>query len=147
MALINNDVYVVTVPKLGQTPTISVSNPSSSQFPSWKLTEIGGQFPAWSSDAKKVHWSIGNAHFIYDLDDSKEYADSVKAAKKAEEEAKKKEAEEKEKEEVEEDKDDDKEKGDKEEDKDAKAEEDKKKEEKKRRRLSASRIQNRSRNY
>ena len=109
MAQINNDIYVVTVPKLGQTPTISVANPSSAQFPSWKLTEIGGQFPAWSSDAKKVHWSIGNAHFIYDLDEAMAHADSVKAAKKAEterlknlseeekkaeEEAKRKEAEE-----------------------------------------------------
>lgn len=97
MAQVNNDIYVVTIPKLGQTPTISVSNPASSQFPSWKLTEIGGQFPAWSGDAKKVHWSIGNAHFIYDLDDSKVYADSVKVAKKAEAEQKKKEKEEKEK--------------------------------------------------
>ena len=97
MALINNDVYVVTVPKLGQTPTISVSNPTSAQFPATKLTQIGGQFPAWSSDAKKVHWSIGNAHFIYDLDDAKAYADSVKVAKKAEAEQKKKEAEEKKK--------------------------------------------------
>lgn len=88
MALIGNEIYVVTVPKLGQTPTISVSNPSSSQFPSMKLTEIGGQFPAWSSDAKKVHWSIGNAHFIYDLDAAEAYADSVKVAKKAEAEAK-----------------------------------------------------------
>lgn len=107
MALINNDIYVVTVPKLGQTPTISVSNPQSAQFPSWKLTEIGGQFPAWSHDAKKVHWSIGNAHFIYDLDDAEAYADSVKVAKKAEAEAKKKEAEEK----AEEDKDEEKEEG------------------------------------
>ncbi len=89
MALINNDVYVVTVPKLGQTPTISVSNPKGAQFPSWKLTEIGGQFPAWSADASKVHWSIGNAHFIYDLGESKAYVDSVKTAKKAQEEAEK----------------------------------------------------------
>ncbi|HEY9116470.1 MAG TPA: amidohydrolase, partial [Roseivirga sp.] len=76
MALIGNEVYVVTVPKLGQTPTISVSNPESSQFPAMQLTQIGGQFPAWSSDAKKVHWSIGNAHFIYDLDEAEAYADS-----------------------------------------------------------------------
>lgn len=105
MALINNDVYVVTVPKLGQTPTISVSNPKSAQFPSWKLTEIGGQFPAWSGDANKVHWSIGNAHFIYDLAESKAHADSVKVAKKAEEKAEKaksKEQKEKEKKEKEE---------------------------------------------
>ncbi|WP_305983085.1 amidohydrolase family protein [Roseivirga thermotolerans] len=107
MALINNDIYVVTVPKLGQTPTISVSNPESAQFPAMKLTEIGGQFPAWSADAKKVHWSIGNAHFIYDLNAAEAYADSVKMAKKAEAEAKK--TEEKDEEKKEEAKEDTKE--------------------------------------
>lgn len=106
MAQINNDIYVVTVPKLGQTPTISVSNPGSAQFPSWKLTEIGGQFPAWSANAKKVHWSIGNAHFIYDLDQAEAYADSVKTAKK---EAEKKKAEEKEEDKAEEEKEKEKE--------------------------------------
>ena len=87
MALISNHIYVVTVPKLGQTPTISVANPSSAQFPSWQLTEIGGEFPAWSSDAKKVHWSLGKSHFIYDLDQSMAYTDSVTSAKKAKEKA------------------------------------------------------------
>src|SRR5690606_7945285 len=43
-----------------------------------------GQFPAWSADGKKVHWSIGNAHFVYDLDEAKAFEDSVKAAAKAE---------------------------------------------------------------
>ena len=104
MAQINNHVYVVTVPKLGQVPTISVSNPQSAQFPSWKLTDLGGEFPKWSNDAKKVHWSLGKAHFIYDLDDAMAYADSVKVAKKAEEEAKKKEAEEEKEEEEKSDK-------------------------------------------
>jgi len=129
MAQINNDIYVVTVPKLGQTPTISVSNPSSSQFPSWKLTEIGGQFPAWSSDAKKVHWSIGNAHFIYDLVEGKAYADSVKTAKKAEAKKKKEEAE---KAKEEKDKDEDKadeEKKEEAKDKDGEKEKEEKKDE------------------
>lgn len=99
MALINNDIYVVTVPITGgTTPTISVSNPSSAQFPSKKLTVIGGQFPTWSWDANKVHWSIGNGHFIYDLTDAEMFEDSVKAAKKLEEEEKK--AEEKKKEDI-----------------------------------------------
>ena len=103
MAQINNEIYVVTVPKLGQVPTISVANPQSAQFPSWKLTDLGGEFPAWSKDAKKVHWSLGKAHFIYDLNEAMAYADSVKVAKKAEAEAKKKAAEEKNDEEEEED--------------------------------------------
>ncbi len=128
MAQINNDIFVVTVPKLGQTPSISVANPQGAQFPSWKLTEIGGQFPAWSSDAKKVHWSIGNAHFIYDLDDYEAYTDSVKVAKKAEAEAKKKAEEEK----AEEEKEDDSVEGeDKEEEKEGDKEEVEKKEDKK----------------
>jgi Tol biopolymer transport system component len=91
MALINNDIYTVTVPLAGEAPTISVSNPTNASFPAKKLTEIGGQFPAWSTDAKKVHWSIGNAHIIYDLKDAKVFADSLAAAKKVEEERKKQE--------------------------------------------------------
>ncbi|MCC1485073.1 amidohydrolase family protein [Winogradskyella immobilis] len=83
MALINNDVYVVTIPKIGKTPNISVANPKSSQFPSWKLTQYGGEFPAWSKDAKKVHWSIGNAHFIYDLEAAKLEEERLEAEKKA----------------------------------------------------------------
>jgi len=89
LALINNDIYTVTVPYVGEAPTISVANPDGAQFPARKLTEIGGQFPAWSHDATKVHWSIGNAHFVYDLDEATAFADSLKAAKKAEEEKKK----------------------------------------------------------
>ncbi len=89
LAMINNDIYVVTIPYVGEAPTISVANPDAAAFPAQKLTEIGAQFPAWADDGRSVHWSIGNAHFVYNLDDSKAFADSVKAAKKAEEEAKK----------------------------------------------------------
>lgn len=88
MALINNDIYVVTVPKVGgDTPHISVANPEGAAFPSKKLTTIGGQFPHWSDDASKVHWSIGHGHFMYDLSDAEAYADSVEAAKEDEDEA------------------------------------------------------------
>ena len=89
LAAINNDIYTVTVPIVGgETPTVSVANIKNSQFPSRKLTEMGGQFPVWSLDAKKIHWSIGNGHFVYDMDDAKAYEDSVKSAKKAEKEKK-----------------------------------------------------------
>lgn len=87
LALINNDIYSVTVPKTGDTPKISVANPDKAAFPAKKLTTIGGQFPHWSDDASKVHWSIGNGHFIYDFNDAEAYADSMEAAKKEEEEA------------------------------------------------------------
>ncbi len=90
LAQVANDLYVVTVPRLGgEVPTISILDPASAAFPTRKLTDIGGQFPAWSADARKVHFSIGNAHFVYDLDEAKAFEDSVKAEakRKAETEA------------------------------------------------------------
>ncbi|WKZ59523.1 MAG: amidohydrolase family protein [Cyclobacteriaceae bacterium] len=90
MAQINNDIYVVTVPKTGgETPKISVSNPENAQFPARKLTTIGGQFASWSNTGKKVYWSIGNAFFTYDLDEAKTKEEELK--KKKAEEAKAKE--------------------------------------------------------
>ncbi len=79
-----NDLYVVTVPYVGgDTPTLSVEKPENAAFPARKLTEIGGQFPAWSDDGRKVHWSIGNAHVVYDLDAARAFDDSVKVAARA----------------------------------------------------------------
>lgn len=106
MAQINNDIYVVTVPKLGQTPTISVASPESAQFPAKKLTQLGGEFPAWSADAKKIHWSLGNAHFVYDLAKGEAFADSVTTAKKEQEKTKSEQTEEDKDEKTEEKKDD-----------------------------------------
>lgn len=70
LAQVNNDLYAVTVPVTGGTPTISVGNPDNASFPASKLTDIGGQFPAWSGNGNIVHWSIGNGHFRYDLDEA-----------------------------------------------------------------------------
>jgi imidazolonepropionase-like amidohydrolase/Tol biopolymer transport system component len=86
LAQVNNDVYVVTIPKTGKLVNVSVANAASAEFPARQLTTVGGQFPAWAWDAKKVHWSIGNAHVVYDLDKAKAFDDSVKAVKKAEKE-------------------------------------------------------------
>ena len=81
LAQVNNDLYVVTVPRVGATaPTISVANVENAAFPARKLTEIGAQFPAWSGDGSKVHWSIGNAHVVYDLEAARLFDDSVSAA-------------------------------------------------------------------
>lgn len=89
LAQINNEIYVVTVPKTGgDTPKISVSDPSSSSFPSRKLTKIGGQFASWSNDGKTVYWSIGNAFFTYNLDDAKAKEEDLKRKKAEEEKAK-----------------------------------------------------------
>ena len=68
MAVIEGQIYTVTVPQVGaEPPTISVANPDNAAFPARKLTDMGGEFPAWSADGQTVHWSLGNALFSYDL--------------------------------------------------------------------------------
>ncbi len=69
MAEVNRQLYTVTVPRVGgEAPTISVANPDRSSVPARKLTDMGAEFATWSADGRRVHWSLGNAHFIYDLD-------------------------------------------------------------------------------
>jgi len=85
LAQVVNDLYVVTVPYVGgETPTVSVAKPEAAAFPVRKLTDVGGQFPAWAEDGETVHWSIGNAHVVYDLTRAEAFEDSLKAVKKAE---------------------------------------------------------------
>ncbi|NJY62087.1 amidohydrolase family protein [Salinimicrobium sp. CDJ15-81-2] len=90
LAKINNDIYSVVIPRFGQTPKISVADVDKAAFPASKLTEIGGEFPAWGMNSNKAHWSLGASHFVYDLDAAKVYNDSVRAVEKLKEEAKKK---------------------------------------------------------
>lgn len=88
LAQINNEIYVVTVPKIGaEAPKISVSDPENAQFPSRKLTKIGGQFPSWDATGKKVYWSIGNAFFTYDIDAAKAREIELRKEKEAKEKA------------------------------------------------------------
>ncbi|MDO8968963.1 amidohydrolase family protein [Algoriphagus sp.] len=82
LAKVNNNIYVVTIPTVGKVPSINVGDPASSNFPSRQLTEIGGEFPAWEANGKKVHWSLGNGHWVYDVGRAEFVEDSVKAAKK-----------------------------------------------------------------
>ncbi|WP_020571677.1 amidohydrolase family protein [Neolewinella persica] len=106
IAKINNEIYAVTIPYLGgETFTINVADTDKAAFPARKLTKMGGEFPQWSSDAKKVYWSLGNAFFSYDLADAKARDEELEAIKKAKAKEKKKEGEEK-KDEKEEDKKD-----------------------------------------
>ena len=70
-AQVDNNLYVLEVPVIGgDTPTVSVANPASAVVPVRQLTEVGGQFPVWGRNGL-AHWSIGNAHFIYDIDDAR----------------------------------------------------------------------------
>ena len=68
LAQFNQDFYSVVVPPRGVTASVNIGDPNTAIVPVKKLTDIGGQFPAWSADGKRVHWSIGNAHVVYDLD-------------------------------------------------------------------------------
>jgi len=88
LALINNEVYVATIPRTGKVVNISLAEAGSAQFPAKKLTELGGEFPCWEAEGDRVHWSLGNAHFVYDVNAGEAFDDSVKAVKKAMAEAK-----------------------------------------------------------
>jgi imidazolonepropionase-like amidohydrolase len=85
LALIQGHLFSVTVPWVGEAPTVNVGNPSSAAFPARKLTRFGAEFPAWSGDGRTVHWSLGNAHFAYDLDAARAFDDSVRAVRAVEE--------------------------------------------------------------
>lgn len=88
LAQINNDIYSVVIPMIGDTPSISLAKPESAAFPATKLTIMGGEFAVWSQDSKKVHWSLGASHFAYDLAKGKAFSDSLAVAKKKEKELK-----------------------------------------------------------
>lgn len=82
IAKINNELFTVTIPQTGKTVNLNLADASSANFPARKLTTIGGEFPAWASNGRKVHWSLGNAHFVYDLDEAQRIDDSIAIAKK-----------------------------------------------------------------
>jgi imidazolonepropionase-like amidohydrolase/Tol biopolymer transport system component len=80
LAQVGNDVFLVTIPWVGgDAPTVSAGD-NTGTFPSRRLSDIGAQFPAWSANGKEVHWSIGNAHVVYDVDRGRAFDDSVRRA-------------------------------------------------------------------
>ncbi len=84
LAQVANEIYVVEIPKTGKPVNISLADAGNATFPARKVTELGGEFPFWESNGKKIHWSLGNAHFVYDVDKAQAFEDSVRAAKKIE---------------------------------------------------------------
>ena len=81
LAQVGNDIYTVEIPEVGgPTPVVSVANPAGAPVKVRKLTDVGGEFPAWSADGKRVHWAIGNALFTYDLERVEAIEDSTAAA-------------------------------------------------------------------
>src|ERR1035437_9332939 len=83
LAQVGMDLYAVTVPQGGSTaPSVSVANPANASMPVRKLNDIGGEFPAWTSDGRHVMWSLANALWTYDMDRAKVVDDSLKAEAK-----------------------------------------------------------------
>lgn len=82
LAQINNELYWLTIPQTGKTVQINLADAAAAAFPAKKLTTIGGEFPAWSGNSKRIHWSLGNTHFIYDLEAAQRIEDSLETAKK-----------------------------------------------------------------
>ncbi|MEJ7645085.1 MAG: amidohydrolase family protein [Chryseolinea sp.] len=81
LAQINNEIYVVTIPKTGgEVPKISVADIEKSQFPAHKLTKLGGEFASWNNSGRVVYFALGNAFFTYNLDDA--YAKETALRKK-----------------------------------------------------------------
>jgi hypothetical protein len=86
LALVGNYVYSVTLPFIGgETPTVNVSDPSSSAFPTKRLTMVGGDFVGWTNNGRQAFWSIGRSFLRWDpavadsMDKIKQRTDSIRA--------------------------------------------------------------------
>jgi Tol biopolymer transport system component len=79
LAQVNRDFYLVAVPRTGgEVPVVVVTKPDSAAVPVRRLSDIGGEFPAWGADGRTVHWSIGNAFVTYRLDRAAAVDDSLR---------------------------------------------------------------------
>ncbi|MGH7492276.1 MAG: amidohydrolase family protein [bacterium] len=77
-----NQVYRITIPKIGEEPpTISVMNPEEAIFPAKKLSTVGALHMSWGPGAKEAIWSLGNTVFRYDFAAAKGFEDSMKVAR------------------------------------------------------------------
>ena len=89
LAVINNDIYVVTIPYSGlKDLSINVSNPKSSSFPARKLTKFGGEFASWGANGDNVYFSLGKSFFNYNIPIAKADEERIKTEKNNEEKKK-----------------------------------------------------------
>jgi hypothetical protein len=85
-AMIQNgyDVYLVTVPTVGgEVPTVSLQDPKAAAMPVLRLTELGGEFAAWTADAQTIYWGMGSAVFAVAVAAAKSFDQQVAAELKA----------------------------------------------------------------
>jgi len=84
VAQVGNHIYTADIPDVGgPVPTISVASPANAPVVVRQLTDIGGEFPAWSADGNRVHWAIGNAFLTYDLARVEAIEDSTEGENRA----------------------------------------------------------------
>lgn len=88
LAQVSNEIYMVNIPKTGKPVNVSLADPATAQFPARKITDLGGEFANWEANGKKIHFSLGNGHFIYDVDRAEAFEDSLRVAKKIEDKRK-----------------------------------------------------------
>ncbi len=68
LARVDNKLFVVPLPMTGgQTPTISVNQPTNASVPFRRVSRIGGDFLGWNADSKGVYYSMGRSFFQYDV--------------------------------------------------------------------------------
>ncbi len=66
MALVNNYIYLIDLPKTGQRPlSVNIADPKAAIFPAQRLTQVGGDFIGWAGDSRSVTWSLGRSFFRY----------------------------------------------------------------------------------
>lgn len=81
LARVSDQLFVMPIPMVGgETPTVALQNPDRAIVPVRTLSELGAWWPEWGSDGRTVHWTLGNAHFVYDLERAEAVEDSVEAA-------------------------------------------------------------------
>jgi Tol biopolymer transport system component len=66
LAQVSTQLYLLAVPHMGgEAPTVDISK---SPLPLSKLTDVGADFMAWSSDSKTITWAVGSSFFRLPLE-------------------------------------------------------------------------------
>ena len=66
LAQVSTQLYLLAVPHMGgEAPTVDISK---SPLPLSKLTDVGADFMAWSSDSKTITWAVGSTFFRLPLE-------------------------------------------------------------------------------
>ncbi len=84
LAFTAGDVYLIgAIPEVGpEGVSISLANLKRAPVPVERLTDIGGEFPTWGADGRTIHWSIGNAHVVWEIEQARRVREQIEAFRK-----------------------------------------------------------------